>query len=170
LAGTVLFLRQQPAEDRAPKPAFSVSVPQDLPVDASATRRIPPPPPPPSAGAKRVDEVDRLGGLGYLSSLQNEKEKNSVAAAPAYAMATPGEYVQDPPAPGRFYQNVVTLAPGVAGGQLGGRERDFKANVSGVGNQDPRTGGFATMVMPNSMEEKIEVATSGKGVTYGGAM
>jgi len=85
------------------------------------------------------------------------------------------EFIQDLPVPGRFYQNVLTLAPGVDDSDgdgnpnvLGARERDFKANVSGVSNQDPLTGGFASLVNPDSIEE-IEVVTSGAGVEYGGA-
>ncbi|TDI45507.1 MAG: DUF3520 domain-containing protein, partial [Acidobacteria bacterium] len=57
------------------------------------------------------------------------------------------EFVQDLPVPGRFYQNVLTLAPGVqdADGDgnpnvHGSRDRDFKAIVSGVSNVDPLIG------------------------------
>ena len=57
------------------------------------------------------------------------------------------EFIQDLPVPGRFYQNVLTLAPGVqdADGDgnpnvHGSRQRDFKAEVSGVSNVDPLTG------------------------------
>jgi outer membrane receptor protein involved in Fe transport len=85
------------------------------------------------------------------------------------------EFIQDLPVPGRFYQNVLTLAPGVDDSDgdgnpnvLGARERDFKAMVSGVSNQDPLTGGFASLVNPDSIEE-IEVITAGAGVEYGGA-
>lgn len=85
------------------------------------------------------------------------------------------EFIQDLPVPGRFYQNVLTLAPGVSDDDgdgnpnvNGARARDFKANVSGVSNQDPLTGGFLNLVNPDSIEE-IEVVTSGAGVEYGGA-
>ena len=70
--------------------------------------------------------------------------------------------------PGRFYQNVLTLAPGVrtptATGTptcWGRASADFKAQVSGVSNQDPLTGGFASLVNPDSIEE-IEVVTAGR--------
>src|SRR5262245_59571409 len=82
------------------------------------------------------------------------------------------ELIQDLPVPDRFNQHVLTLAPGVDDSDgdrnpnvLGARERDFKANVSGVSNQDPLTGGFASLVNPDSIEE-IEVVTSGAGVEY----
>ena len=57
------------------------------------------------------------------------------------------EYIQQLPVPGRFYQNLVTLAPGVqdADGDgnpnvHGSRTRDFKAEVGGVSNVAPLTG------------------------------
>jgi len=82
------------------------------------------------------------------------------------------EFIQDLPVPGRFYQNVLTLAPGVqdADGDgnpnvHGSRQRDFKAEVSGVSNVDPLTGGFMSQVNPNSIEE-MEVITAGAGVEF----
>ncbi len=84
------------------------------------------------------------------------------------------EFIQELPVPGRFYQNVLTLAPGAdewdGDGNpnvLGARERDFKANVSGVSNQDPLTGGFANIVSRPSEPEfalAAEQATSTFGV------
>lgn len=57
------------------------------------------------------------------------------------------QFIADLPVSGRLYQNVLTLAPGVqdADGDgnpnvLGARDRDFKASVNGVSNQDPLTG------------------------------
>lgn len=82
------------------------------------------------------------------------------------------EFVQDLPVPGRFYQNVLTLAPGVQDSDgdgnpnvHGSRERDFKAVVGGVSNVDPLTGGWASRVNPNSIEE-MEVITAGAGVEF----
>ena len=82
------------------------------------------------------------------------------------------EFVQDLPVPGRFYQNVLTLAPGVqdADGDgnpnvHGSRDRDFKATVSGVSNVDPLTGQQMSQVNPNSIEE-MEVITAGAGAEF----
>ncbi len=85
------------------------------------------------------------------------------------------EFIQDLPVPGRFYQNVLTLAPGVqdADGDgnpnvHGSRSRDFKAVVSGVSNVDPLTGQQMNQINPNSIEE-MEVITAGAGVEFGRA-
>jgi outer membrane receptor protein involved in Fe transport len=82
------------------------------------------------------------------------------------------EFIQDLPVPGRFYQNVLTLAPGVqdADGDgnpnvHGGRDRDFKAEVSGISNVDPLTGQQMSNVNPNSIEE-MEVITAGASVEF----
>jgi hypothetical protein len=82
------------------------------------------------------------------------------------------EFIQDLPVPGRFYQNVLTLAPGVqdADGDgnpnvHGSRDRDFKAEVSGVSNVDPLTGQQMSQINPNSIEE-MEVITAGAGVEF----
>ncbi len=82
------------------------------------------------------------------------------------------EFIQDLPVPGRFYQNVLTLAPGVqdADGDgnpnvHGARDRDFKAVVSGISNVDPLTGQRMFDVNPNSIEE-MEVLTAGAGVEF----
>ena len=82
------------------------------------------------------------------------------------------EFVQDLPVPGRFYQNVLTLAPGVqdADGDgnpnvHGSRARDFKATVSGVSNVDPFTGQQMSQINPNSIEE-MEIITVGAGAEF----
>jgi outer membrane receptor protein involved in Fe transport len=82
------------------------------------------------------------------------------------------EFIQDLPVPGRFYQNVLTLAPGVQDSDgdgnpnvHGSRDRDFKTEVSGVSNVDPLTGGYMSLVNPNSIEE-MEVITAGAGVEF----
>ncbi len=85
------------------------------------------------------------------------------------------DFISDLPVPGRFYQNVLTLAPGVqdADGDgnpnvHGSRSRDFQAIVSGVPNVDPLTGRWMSRVNPNSIEE-LEVITAGAGVEFGRA-
>jgi hypothetical protein len=85
------------------------------------------------------------------------------------------DFIGDLPVPGRFYQNVLTMAPGVqdADGDgnpnvHGSRERDFAAMVSGVRNVDPLTGQWMSRVNPNSIEE-LEVITAGAGVEFGRA-
>jgi hypothetical protein len=82
------------------------------------------------------------------------------------------EFIQDLPVPGRFYQNVLTLAPGVQDSDgdgnpnvHGSRDRDFKAEVSGVSNVDPLTGQQMSQINPNSIEE-MEVITAGAGVEF----
>ena len=85
------------------------------------------------------------------------------------------DFISDLPVPGRFYQNVLTMAPGVqdADGDgnpnvHGSRSRDFQAIVSGVSNVDPLTGQWMSRVNPNSIEE-MEVITAGAGVEFGRA-
>jgi len=85
------------------------------------------------------------------------------------------DFISDLPVPGRFYQNVLTMAPGVqdADGDgnpnvHGSRSRDFQAIVSGVSNVDPLTGRWMSRINPNSIEE-MEVITAGAGVEFGRA-
>lgn len=82
------------------------------------------------------------------------------------------EFIRDLPVQGRFYQNVLTLAPGVQDSDGDGnpnvhgtRERDFKASVSGVSNQDPLTGLAMNVINMDTIEE-VEVITSGAGVEH----
>jgi outer membrane receptor protein involved in Fe transport len=84
-------------------------------------------------------------------------------------------FFQDLPVKGRFYQNILSLAPGVEDvdgdgnpNVHGARFRDFKAEVGGVSNQDPLTGEWLSYIHPESIEE-IEVVTAGAGVAYGRA-
>ena len=88
------------------------------------------------------------------------------------AMKFSDEFIEDLPVPGRFYQNVLTLAPGVQDANNdgnpnvhGARDRDFKAVVSGIANVDPLTGQRMFDVNPNSIEE-MEVLTAGAGVEF----
>ncbi|HJQ96828.1 MAG TPA: hypothetical protein VJ826_00875, partial [Candidatus Polarisedimenticolaceae bacterium] len=85
------------------------------------------------------------------------------------------DFIQDLPIAGRFYQNVLALAPGVqdADGDgnpnvNGARDRDFKTSVSGISNVDPLTGQFLNLVASDSIEE-ITVVTAGAGAEYGRA-
>jgi hypothetical protein len=85
------------------------------------------------------------------------------------------DFIADLPVLDRFYQNVLTMAPGVqdADGDgnpnvHGSRKRDFQATVGGVSNVDPLTGQWLSRVNPNSIEE-MEVITAGAGVEFGRA-
>ena len=85
------------------------------------------------------------------------------------------EFIQELPVPGRFYQNMLSLAPGVNDADEdgnpnvhGARQRDFKAEVGGVSNVDPLTGQWLGFVHPMSIEE-LEVITAGAGVEFGRA-
>ncbi len=85
------------------------------------------------------------------------------------------DFIQDLPVLGRFYQNVLTLAPGVQDANNdgnpnvhGSRARDFKALVNGVSNVDPLTGQFRANINPNSIEE-MEIITAGAGPEFGRA-
>ncbi len=85
------------------------------------------------------------------------------------------DFISDLPVPGRFYQNVLTLAPGVqdADGDgnpnvHGSRSRDFNTIVSGISNVDPLTGQWMSRINPNSIEA-MEVITAGAGVEFGRA-
>jgi hypothetical protein len=85
------------------------------------------------------------------------------------------EFIQDLPVPGRFYQNVLTLSPGVQDHNEdknptvhGSRSRDFKAVVSGISNVDPLTGQYMSLINADSIEE-MEVITSGASVEFGRA-
>ncbi len=125
-------------------------------------------------GAPLVWQVPMLPNFKEVVKVTGKTEVVDLAEN-AQTTTFGSEFIQDLPVPGRFYQNVLTLAPGVddADGDgnpnvMGGREVDFKASVSGVRNQDPLTGGFQSLVNPDSIEE-IEVVTSGAGVEYGGA-
>ena len=82
------------------------------------------------------------------------------------------EFIAELPVPGRFYQNVLTLAPGVndADGDgnpnvHGARQRDFKAEIGGVSNVDPLTGQWLNFVHPETIEE-MEILPAGAGVEF----
>ena len=85
------------------------------------------------------------------------------------------DFIQDLPVAGRFYQNVLALAPGVQDPDgdgnpnvNGARERDFKATVGGISNVDPLTGQYLNLVNTDSIED-LTVVTAGAGAEYGRA-
>jgi hypothetical protein len=82
------------------------------------------------------------------------------------------EFIQDLPVAGRFYQNVLALAPGVQDPDHdgnpnvnGARERDFKTTVAGISNVDPLTGQYLNIVNADSIED-LTVVTAGAGAEY----
>jgi hypothetical protein len=85
------------------------------------------------------------------------------------------DFIQDLPVAGRFYQNVLSLAPGVQDPDgdgnpnvNGARERDFKTSVGGISNVDPLTGQFLNLVTSDSIED-LTVVTAGAGAEFGRA-
>ncbi|HEX4824119.1 MAG TPA: hypothetical protein VFV19_07380 [Candidatus Polarisedimenticolaceae bacterium] len=82
------------------------------------------------------------------------------------------EFIQDLPVAGRFYQNVLALAPGVQDPDHdgnpnvnGARERDFKTSVAGISNVDPLTGQYLNIINPDSIED-LNVVTAGAGAEF----
>ena len=85
------------------------------------------------------------------------------------------DFIADLPVAGRFYQNVLALAPGVQDPDKdgnpnvnGARERDFKTQVGGISNVDPLTGTFLNLVTSDSIED-LTVITAGAGAEFGRA-
>ena len=85
------------------------------------------------------------------------------------------DFIADLPVAGRFYQNVLALAPGVHDDDKdgnpnvnGARERDFKTQVGGISNVDPLTGTFLNLVTSDSIED-LTVITAGAGAEFGRA-
>ena len=124
----------------------------------------------------RIGEVSRVS-VGLSTELIERvavDARSDVVDLDHTAQATKftDEFIADLPVPGRFYQNVLTLAPGVQDADSdgnpnvhGARDRDFKAVVSGIANVDPLTGQRMFDVNPNSIEE-MEVVTAGAGVEF----
>jgi hypothetical protein len=112
--------------------------------------------------AERVVVTAERGAAVDLD--QNQKSTNFSA-----------DFIADLPVAGRFYQNVLALAPGVqdADGDgnpnvNGARERDFKTSVGGISNVDPLTGTFLNLVSSDSIED-LTVITAGAGAEFGRA-
>ena len=85
------------------------------------------------------------------------------------------DFIADLPIAGRFYQNVLSLVPGVQDPDKdgnpnvnGARERDFKTQVGGISNVDPLTGTFLNLVTTDSIEA-LTVITAGAGAEFGRA-
>ncbi len=85
------------------------------------------------------------------------------------------EFIEDLPIRGRFYQTLLTLAPGVLDSDEdgnpnvhGSRVTDFKTQVGGVANTDPLTGGFLSYINLESVDA-LEIVTSGAGAEFGRA-
>ncbi len=136
----------------------------------------------PGFASQRLTATIRIGETARLPVQMSAElvERVKVEAAsdvvdlenPSQTMKFSDEFIDDLPVPGRFYQNILTLAPGVqdADGDgnpnvHGARDRDFKAVVSGISNVDPLTGQRMFDVNPNSIEE-MEVLTAGAGVEF----
>jgi carboxypeptidase family protein len=137
----------------------------------------------PGFAPQRLSDIKvRIGETTRLPVMLSEElvERVKVEAASdvvdledtSQTMKFSDEFIEDLPVPGRFYQNVLTLAPGVQDSDgdgnpnvHGARDRDFKATVSGISNVDPLTGQRMFDVNPNSIEE-MEVLTAGAGVEF----
>jgi outer membrane receptor protein involved in Fe transport len=85
-------------------------------------------------------------------------------------------FIENLPVPGRFYQNILSLAPGVQDADSdgnpnvhGARTRDFRAEVGGISNVDPLTGEWLSFINPSSIEE-MEILGPGAGVEWGRAV
>ena len=130
----------------------------------------------------RLVDVKTGGGetTNLLVRLSEDTERVAVVArvavvdleATSQTTKFTDEYVQDLPVPGRFYQSVLRLAPGVhdADGDgnpnvSGSRSRDFKAEVAGVRNVDPLAGPRLNPTNPNSIEQ-VEMVSAGSGVEF----
>lgn len=84
-------------------------------------------------------------------------------------------FLENLPIPNRQYQQILTLSPGVKDDDgdgnpnvHGARSRDFRAEVGGVGNTDPLTGEWLSLINLDAIEE-LQVLTTGAGVEYGRA-
>ncbi len=113
------------------------------------------------------EQTEKVTVVAKPEQVELEKTKTSVTFS--------DEFINDLPVEGRYYQNVLTLAPGVSDSNgdgnpnvNGARDRDFKATVSGISNQDPLSGKFLSQVNPDSIEE-VEVVTAGASAEYGRA-
>jgi len=118
--------------------------------------------------------------VALFSELQESVEvgavREGVDLADTRTSATfSGEFTETLPLYGRFYQTVLTLAPGVLDPDqdgnpnvFGARESDFRTQVGGVANTDPLTGGFLSYINLESVEA-LEVIPAGAGAEYGRA-
>jgi hypothetical protein len=114
---------------------------------------------------EKTEVVTVIGDKGVKVDLDKNQTSTSFSS----------DFIQDLPVQGRFYQNVLALAPGVQDPDgdgnpnvNGARERDFKTQVSGVSNVDPLTGTFLNLVTQDSIED-LTVITAGAGAEFGRA-
>jgi Ca-activated chloride channel family protein len=125
-------------------------------------------------------EIKALKSLGYVEestvpsanaeSLGHSAERTaSLNAAREESGLYKDSFSSDLPVAGRFYQNVLTLAPegpptDSDGNQIvhGSRSRDVKTTVSGISGVDPLTGQHLSNVNPSSIEE-MEAISTGTG-------
>jgi outer membrane receptor protein involved in Fe transport len=85
------------------------------------------------------------------------------------------EFIEDIPAPGRFYQDLLTMAPGISDEDgdgnpnvFGARSRNYRVEVGGISNVDPLTGQWLSRVNPDSIQE-LEMISVGAGAEFGRA-
>jgi hypothetical protein len=112
-------------------------------------------------------DVEKVVVYGEKTSVDLDQNQTSTKFS--------SDFIADLPVAGRFYQNVLALAPGVqdADGDgnpnvNGARERDFKTTVGGISNVDPLTGTFLNLVTSDSIED-LTVITAGAGAEFGRA-
>jgi len=113
------------------------------------------------------EHVERVVVTGEKTSVDLDKNQTSTTFS--------SDFIADLPVAGRFYQNVLALAPGVQDPDgdgnpnvNGARERDFKTQVGGISNVDPLTGTFLNLVTSDSIED-LTVITAGAGAEFGRA-
>ncbi len=126
------------------------------------------------AGGTTVLPVALFGELQESVEVGAAREGVDLADTRTSATFT-GEFTELLPVYGRFYQTVLTLAPGVLDPDqdgnpnvFGARESDFRTQVGGVANTDPLTGGFLSYINLESVDA-LEVIPAGAGVEYGRA-
>ena len=113
---------------------------------------------------EHVEKVTVIGEKQQVDLDQNEQSTKFSS-----------DFIADLPVAGRFYQNVIALAPGVQDPDgdgnpnvNGARERDFKTSVGSISNVDPLTGQFLNQVNADSIED-LTVITAGAGAEFGRA-
>lgn len=114
---------------------------------------------------EHVEKVVVIGEKGAQVDLDSNETSTKFSS----------DFIADLPVAGRFYQNVLSLAPGVQDPDgdgnpnvNGARERDFKTQVGGISNVDPLTGTFLNLVTSDSIED-LTVITAGAGAEFGRA-
>ena len=140
----------------------------------------------PGFGAQRHSEIrirsSQTTKLAIQLAPEMEEHVEVVARTDVVDLEKPGgttrfddQFIDNLPVLGRFYQNVLSLAPGVndADGDgnpnvHGARARNFQAQVSGVSNVDPLTGKWLSYINHDTIEE-IELITYGAGAEFGRA-